>query len=79
MPKIVNDPVEQVRALEEELRQYRETSKGLQWEILINEKPLVPTGVTEFDIQFPKNGGLWAGKKMTIRTKGHRRSSEPLS
>lgn len=51
-------------------------NEDLEWEILIGGKPLIPTGVTEFDIQFPRNGGMWAGKKMTIRTKGHRRSSE---
>lgn len=53
--------------------------QNLEWEILLDGKPLIPTGVTEFDIQFPRNGGMWGGKKMTIRTKGHRRSSEPLS
>lgn len=44
----------------------------LEWEILINGKPLIPTGVTEWDIQFPQNSGVFGGKKMTIRTRGHR-------
>lgn len=59
------------------MEKYLEYWQNLEWEILLDGKPLIPTGGLEYDIQFPRNGGMWGGKKMTIRTKGHRRSSNP--